>query len=359
MHVALSAWFAGRANGSGQYLDQLHGALRATAAADESYALLHPPGRPDGLSKLAWEQLGFPRAAVGHDLAHVPYWAPPLRPTLPTLVTIHDLIPLLLPDYRRRPSVRAYTELVRRASPAAAAILTDSEHSAGDIRRHLDVDPERVHAIPLGIADRFRPQASSDCEGFRERAELPSRFGLYLGGFDRRKNLITLLRAWVDVHRATGLPLVLAGKLPPPSDPLHPRPLDLARRAGLLPDVLHLPGFIPDADLPLLYASAALFAFPSSYEGFGLPPLEAMACGTPVVAADATSLPEVVGEAGILAAPDDPAAWTEACRRILEDPGLATRLSEAGIAQAARFPWSSTAQRTRDVYHQTLRRSRG
>ena len=117
-----------------------------------------------------------------------------------------------------------------------------------------------------------------------------------------------------------------------------------------------MPGFVTDADLPTLYAAATLFAFPSRYEGFGLGPLEAMACGTPVLASDASSLPEVVGEAGLLLPPDDPAAWSEALRRLLDDPGLADRMRAAGLARAAEFTWVRTARRTRAVYASLLGR---
>ncbi|MCB0216670.1 MAG: glycosyltransferase family 4 protein [Chloroflexi bacterium] len=355
--VALNGWFASRPVGSGAYTDALLAALRATAEPGEAFALLRPSRRAAGaLGKLAWEQRGFPRAAAGFDLAHVPYWAPPLRPTVPTLVTVHDLIPLLLPDYRRRRSVRAYTALVARASRSAAAILVDSEHGARDVRANLDVDPARVHVVPLGVDARFRPQAPERLAELCARLDLPERFGLHVGGFDRRKNLETLIQAWVAVHAGTGLPLVLAGRPPAPGDSLHPDPRALARRAGLPESALRLPGFVTDADLPTLYAAATLFAFPSRYEGFGLGPLEAMACGTPVLASDASSLPEVVGEAGLLLPPDDPAAWSEALRRLLDDPGLADRMRAAGLARAAEFTWVRTARRTRAVYASLLGR---
>jgi glycosyltransferase involved in cell wall biosynthesis len=358
LSVAINGWFAGRAVGSGLYTDQLLSSLRTAARPGERFELLAPGsdgrGRDRGgrgaVHKLAWEQLHFPRAAAAFDLAHVPYWAPSLRPACPTIVTIHDLIPLLLPEYRRRPSVRAYTSLVVRASKRAAAILADSEHTAGDIRRHLDVEPARIHVVPLGVEPRFRPQPAEAVAALALRLDLPDRYGLYLGGFDARKNLITLLAAWREVHRATGLPLLIGGKPPALGDALHPHPAELARQAGLSEAAFRLLGHVPDTDLPALYAGAAVFAFASRYEGFGLTPLEAMACGTPVVVADASSLPEVVGEAGLRVAPDDVAGWSEAIRRVIEDDAQETRLVADGLARAATFSWERTARLTRRIY---------
>jgi hypothetical protein len=162
MHIAMSGWFAGRSVGSGQYTDHLVAALRASAPAGERLDLVEPEDR-GARAKLAFEQWGFPRAARSADLAHVPYWAPPLRPSVPTVVTVHDLILLILPEYRARRTVRAYTALVARATRSAAAILADSEHTAADIRARLDVEPGRVVVVGLGVdgwADSLPPTPS-------------------------------------------------------------------------------------------------------------------------------------------------------------------------------------------------------
>lgn len=353
--ILVSAWFAGQAVGSGRYTDRLLAALNTVAAADGPARgraeLAEPPGGRGVLAKLAYEQQGFPRQAAARGaLAHVPYWAPPLRPRGPTVVTVHDLIPLLLPAYRRRWRERAYTALCVAGSRRAGALIADSAHTAGDIARHLGAPPERVHVVPLGVDPSFAPPAPAALAELRGRLELPPRYGLYLGGFDRRKNLALLLAAWRELHQRGGPPLLLGGRPPRPDDPLAPHPAALAQAAGLPDGAWRLLGPVAEADLPTLLGGAAVFAFPSAYEGFGLPPLEALACGAPVVAADASSLPEVVGEAGLLVDPDDVGAWALALGRVLDDPALSAALSAAGPRRAAAFTWEATARATWAVY---------
>jgi len=349
VRIAISGWFSGQPVGSGQYTDRLVAALRANAGSGDQVAVVAPGGH-GWPAKLAFEQVVFPRAARDADVAHVPYWAPPLRPTAPTVVTVHDLIPLVLPEYRARAAVRLYTALAARASSRAAAILADSEHTAADVRRRLDADPSCVRVVPLGVDARFRPLEGGVARSALAGFGLPERYGLYVGGFDVRKDLATLFAAWRRVFAATGVPLVVAGALPRPDDQLSPHPAELARTAGLPEAGLRLVGPVADDTLPGLYAGAAVFAYPSRYEGFGLPPLEALACGVPVVAADATSLPEVVGDAGLLVAPGEPEAWADALCAVLEDAALASRLREAGPRRAAGFTWARTAAATRAVY---------
>lgn len=349
MRVLLAGWFAGRSVGSGQYTDRLLAALRAGAAPGDRFELLRPGHGRSIAAKLAFEQVELPRAARGADLAHVPYWAPPWTCPVPRVVTVHDLIPLILPEYRARAGVRAYTALVARATGRADALIADSSHTAADIARLGLADPARIRVIPLGVEARFRPQAAAEWpEGLP--ADLPPRFGLYLGGFDRRKNLALLFAAWRRVHAATGIPLLVAGRPPAPGDPLHPEPLDLARAAGLPPEGLRLLGFVDEAAKPALLARAAVFAFPSRYEGFGLPPLEAMASGVPVVVAEASCLPELVGAAALRAGPEELEAWVEALRACLEDAALAERLHTAGPRRAAAYTWAATAEATRALY---------
>lgn len=351
MHVTLSGWFAGQAVGSGRYSDRLLAALGDAAPEGWSVALAPAPRRRGPLAKLAYEQVSFPElAARGGGLAHVPYWAPPLRPRGPTVVTVHDLIPLLLPEYRRRWRERAYCALAVAGSRRAGALIADSAHTAADITRHLALPPERVHVIPLGVDGGFRPPTPAELAELRARLSLPETYGLYLGGFDSRKNLATLLAAWRAVHAAHGVPLLLGGRLPRVDDPFAPHPADLAREAGLPDGAWRSLGPVAEDDLPVLLGGAAVFAFPSRYEGFGLPPLEAMACGAPVVAADASSLPEVLGEVGLLVDPLDAGAWAEALGRVLTDDELAARLRAEGPRRAAGFTWNRAARATWAVY---------
>lgn len=353
--LAVSGWFSGRGVGSGQYTDALVAALADTALPAEQIRLVYPRWGAGRVAKLLFEQAHFPLWTSECDIAHVPYWAPPVRPSVPTVVTIHDLIPLLLPEYRRSVSSRAYTALVARASSSASAIIADSDHTARDIAQHLPVSAERIHTVPLGVDRRYfaEPRAASDST--RHLADLPPRYGLYLGGYDVRKNLRTLVAAWQRVYAATGVPLVLAGRLPTAGDPLVPDPLRMARDAGLPGDALVPIGYVSEEAKPSLYGRALVFAFPSIYEGFGLPPLEAMASGAPVVVADATSLPEVVGEAALRVEPLDAGAWADSLCRAIEDRALAARLGASGRKRAACFSWGNAAEQTRAVYCHVLR----
>jgi len=287
----------------------------------------------------------------------VPYWGSPLFPTVPTVVTVHDLIPLLLPAYRGNPLVRLYTRLVSCSARRAKAILTDSTASQQDIVRHLRVPPERVHPVLLAADERFHPVEDPEIlTTIRKKYALPERYFLYLGGFDWRKNVSTILQAFAEFNRqqAADNPvyLVLAGRIPAQHTRFFPYPRWIARRIGIEERVVFT-GWVADEDKPALYSSALAFVFPSWYEGFGLPPLEAMACGIPVIASDRGSLPEVVGEGGILVAPDDVMGLAEAMVH-LSSGVLRDTLRGKALAQAARFSWRKAAEETRAVYQTAI-----
>jgi len=368
MHIAINAWFWNRPDtGSGQYTRRLTMALlpmgaRVTLVAPEG----HIPDPPDGarvlstqprrgnLGKVRFEQVDFPRAVQesGADLAHVPYWGGPLRCPLPNAVTIHDLIPLLLPAYRGGRFVRLYTGLVAASAQGAAAILTDSEASRQDILEHLGLPPERVHAVPLAADPVYTPEADPIADAAaRARYNLPSEYVLYLGGYDVRKNLPMLLCAYTYVKRGLGsrYPLVLAGRLPRAPSPRLTAIEPLLDEFDLR-DVVRVIGEVEEAAKPALYRDAACFVYPSRYEGFGLPPLEAMACGTPVVTTTASSLPQVVGNAGFLVRPDDVQGTAGAIIAILTQEDLAESLRQKGLAQAGLFSWERMAQETLGIY---------
>ena len=367
MRVAVNGWFSGSSVGSGQYVDELVPALRAEAMADE-FAVIAPGARRGGLGKLTFEQIVFPRMSTGYDLAHVPYWAPPMLPAVATVVTVHDLIPLVLAEYRQSAGMRAYFSLVARATARSAAVVVDSLSTKADVLARLDLPADKVHVAYLGVGPAFCPTAGQDPHGaaavgpakepaaeLAARLGLPSRYGLYVGGFDVRKNLVTLMAAWRKVHAATGTVLVLAGS-PPANSRVGREPIGVtAERAGLPGEAFMAVGHVPRHDLPDLYRGAAVFAYPSRYEGFGLPPLEAMACGAPVVASNATSLPEVVGDAGLLLPCDDVEAWSRALIEVLTVEATGARLRAAGPPRAALFSWARTARRTLEVYRSVAR----
>jgi len=328
---------------------------------------------PDSLSnlrKLWFEQVGLPRACrrAQVELVHYPYFAAPLVKPCRVVVTIHDLITLLLPEYRRSLAVRLYNRLIVRAARRAEAIIADSQHSKADIVRHLGIPAGRVHVVYLAAEARFHPLDDADAlADARQRYGLGERFVLYIGGLNRHKNVAALLAAFAAIRdRLPDVQLAIAG-VPHSADPaVFPDLGQVARGLGLpVADltglrrpvrsaVVRFLGFVPEEDKPLLYNAAALFVFPSRYEGFGLPPLEAMACGTPVIAARAASLPEVVGDGGLLIAPDDVAGLAQAMLAVLGDPARQAELRARGLAQAARFNWAKTAQETLAIYRESV-----
>jgi glycosyltransferase involved in cell wall biosynthesis len=403
MRVAVNAWFWDNpTTGSGQYTRRLVAHLNVIAPNLE--IVLVAPGRrwfqftsfefqasgqpepvtlnlkPEtgGLGKVWFEQIAFPRACrrLGADVAHVPYWAPPLASSIPTVVTIHDLIPLLLPAYRGGPLVRLYTALVGRAAHSAALVLTDSQASRRDIVAHLGLRSERVRVVYLAADERYAPPSSNSPlpggregggepspptggswrGGVRARYDLPSRYVLYLGGFDVRKNVATVLAAYRQAGPVIGemCPLVVAGRLPERDTPFTPDPRRLAREQGVDERFVRFIGFVEEADKPALYQGATAFIFPSRYEGFGLPPLEALACGTPVVGSNAASIPEVVGPGGVLLPPDDAEGMARALIRLATDEGFREELSRHALVQVARFSWERTARETLVAYRDVV-----
>ncbi len=356
MKVILNGYFTEHPHtGSGQYLQHLQRALTSLAPDDEfqiaPWTGVYPRlGRR--LGKLLWEQIGFPASVRDADLAHVPYMGPPLRGRN-EVVTVHDLIGFALPQYAASPWMRAYNWMAAASVRRARLILADSMATARDLQRVLGVPESRIRTVLLGVDETLRPASRQAIEAVRDRFELPSRFALYLGSGDTRKNLGALLQAWFLTPAAHRVPLVLAGHIPCTGSELFPDYRRLARQLGVENSIIWLGPVTEEEKAPLLSA-AAVFAFPSLYEGFGLEPLEAMACGTPVVCSNATSLPEVVGDAAVLVDPRDPGAWSAAIGGILDEPATATRLIDAGRERASRLTWRKTAAATLDAYEELL-----
>lgn len=370
MHVAINAYFWNRPDtGSGQYLRQLVYFLNRLVS-DLEITLIYPHtdqpagvppsvnvhrvrSRPGHLGKILFEQVTFPRACrtVGASLAHVPYWGPPLQAPCPLVVTVHDLITLRQREYRRGVGPRIYNALVSAGAREADRVITDSRFSRGEIVEHLGIPEERVNVIHLAPA----PQYSSDDDllvdmAVQQKYDLPDFYVLYLGGYAIHKNVTALLQAYTYVAQAMGedYPLVLAGKKPAPSH-RFPDYDDFIRRAHLQKHVRWI-GYVEEEDKPAVYRGALCFAFPSRYEGFGLPPLEAMACGTPVVTTDAASLPEVVGDAAFAVAPDDERHMGGAIISLLIQEEFAREMRQKGLERAAEFSWEQTATETLLVY---------
>lgn len=377
MHVAINGYFLQRPmTGSGQYTIGLlreSAALRPGdrftvfggrerrlpfAAPGVRVVACGPPvdGRLHNLRKVAWELVGFPaRAAVAtSDLLHTPYWAPPLAASRPVVVTIHDVIPALWREYRGGRLGAAYTRLVSATARGAAAILVDSECSRQDAVRLLGVRADRVHTVYLAAGERFHPVEDARATAVANRLGIDGPYFLYLGATDKRKDVPTLLRAWQQAGpRLPGRSLVIGGFIPPHASALYPDLPELVAELGIADRVTFLGPVAADDQVALLSGCVG-FVFPSRYEGFGLPPLEAMACGAPVVAAGASSLPEVVGDAGLLFPPGDAAALAHHLIRLGEDDDLRARLGAAARERAATFTWRRTAEQTLGVYDRVL-----
>lgn len=287
------------------------------------------------------------RIDVFHGMDHV--GIPFVGRTAKTVVTVHDVIVLILPETfmpRHRLVVRTALARVRRK---ADRVIVPSQAVKRDVVRRLGVPVDRVVVTPEGCEPRFRPVRSAGVLRAAAKYGLPPRYVLAVGTLEPRKNLTTLLRAFARLRRDGGvdpeLRLVLAGARGWLDEPIF----QTVRSLGL-EEAVHFPGFIDDDDLPAVYGGAALFVFPSLYEGFGLPLLEAMACGVPVVTSNVSSLPEVAGDAALLVDPRDEAGLAAAVARGLRDGALRDRLRAAGLARARQFSWEATARRTLDAY---------
>jgi glycosyltransferase involved in cell wall biosynthesis len=229
-------------------------------------------------------------------------------------------------------------------------VIAISESGRRDLLRHYAIDPAKVRVIYGGVNPSFRPALPAASAETRARYGLPGHYILSVGTIEPRKNLSRLLEAYRTLlDRGMEMGLVIAGKRGWRSEEFFAR-LD---QLGLEPRVILLNN-VPDADLPALYGTADLFVFPSLYEGFGLPPLEAMACGTPVIVSNTSSLPEVVGEAGITVDPLDTGSLASAIEGVLTDPDLGRQLRTEGPARAACFTWQASARATRRVYEEVL-----
>lgn len=280
------------------------------------------------------------------DLLHSPDFIPPFYRTFRSVISVHDLAFHFYPEFTTAESRRYYGQ-IRRAIASADAVIVDAEAVRRDLERELGVPPERVDVIPLAPDAAFRPLPRAQVEAFFAARTLPLGAILWVGTFEGRKNLPGLLRAYARLRDAP--PLLLAG-----------RPGWLANEVDGLIASLGLQGRVvfcwgPSQDeLVHLYNGAALFVFPSLYEGFGFPVLEAMACGTPVISSNAGSLAEVTGDGGIQVDPSDDAALAAAIDAVLGSPSLAAELRQRGFAHVARFSWERCAEETLAVYRRVL-----
>lgn len=290
-------------------------------------------------------------ARLNLDLLHSPDLIPPRFGYDRSVITVHDLNFIYYPRFLTAESRRYYNEQIQWAGERADHILADSSATKTDLVSVLGVAPEKITVVHLAADSSFRPVPDAEARLVAERYGVKPGFLLFVGTLEPRKNVPGLLRAYRILldQGATAEPLVLVGGKGWLYEEIFARveALELGKHVRFLHGV-------PDVDLPGLYNAATVLALPSFYEGFGLPALEAMSCGTPVVVADRASLPEVVGEAGILVDPEDPDAIARALKRVLEEKSLRTKMRDLGLERASSFGWKRVAQETLGVYRQVL-----
>jgi glycosyltransferase involved in cell wall biosynthesis len=346
----------------------IRGLMQHLPAADPRFAYTAFTGRnaaaPDGAlrvqrtglptanpwGRILWEQFVQPVTArqSGVDLLHMLAYVSPLVATVPSVVTVHDLSFLRAPE-RFRPANRTYLSLLTGLScQRARRIIAVSQHTKKDVMKVYGVPEEKIDVVYSGLDAAFVRPAPEAIGRFREAHGLPDKFILYLGTIEPRKNLSSLIRAYARV-RPAGVKLVCAGGRGWMSEDVF----QTVEELRLSRDVI-FPGFVPDDDLPYWYSAAQVFVYPSAYEGFGLPVIEALACGVPTITTNASSLPEAAGDAALLFPPDDSAALAEALARLLADDSLQADLAARGPLQAARFTWQGAAQCTAAVYARAL-----
>jgi alpha-1,3-rhamnosyl/mannosyltransferase len=349
--------------GIGRYVVNLAHALRQVAP-DMDFQVLHDPSATEPRLKLRdlplidcavspfslqqqWRVRQVLRAANA-AVYHSPYYLMPYRPGVPSIFTCHDLIPLICPQYftaTQRLIYRFTHQLALRTARVTIAVSRSTQH---DLMQRLDAQPYRVMVIPEGVDVHFQPQPRSEIHRVRAKYALPAKVMLYFGSNKPHKNIVRLVQAFAELEargQKLEVSLVIAGLW----DARYNEAKQLVEERGLR-DRVHFIGAVADDDLPALYSSATLFVFQSLYEGFGLPVLEAMACGTPVVCGGTSSLPEVTGPAALTFDPLNVEAIAAAIERLIDDADLRASLRQAGLARAAQFTWERVAEQTVEVY---------
>ncbi len=308
----------------------------------EVVRVVEPPARLPGLAGEFWEQVQLPKAVRDNECLWSLADTGPLG-SLRQVVTIHDLSMLDHPEWYSSQLRLWYRFLLPRLARRAEAILTVSEYSKRSIVRKLGVPDSKVTAIPNGVNLRqFHP---CDPTAIRAKYELPERYILFVGSLEPRKNLDRLLLAWSRLTEFQDIQLVIAG--PPAGAAMARSSIRPRRRTRFL-------GFVPDDDLPALYAGALLFIMPSLYEGFGLAVLEAMACGTPVITSQVGALPEVAGDAIMPIDPTSVEGMTEAIRKLVLEDDRRAVLRRKGLERACLFSWERSAQQVRSILSTSL-----
>jgi glycosyltransferase involved in cell wall biosynthesis len=345
----------GQPTGFGFYVSSLVDALQKISQEDE-LVLIRPEAEKDFSTpqRFVWDQFSYPararRAKV--DLLHQPCFSAPLFFSGPVVITIHDIISILFPENIPFASRMFYSKWMPLTYGKASEIITISQSTANDITRVLKIPPEKITVIHSAVDEKFeKPTSADEVEKAKKKYNLPKDYLLHIGTLEPRKNLGFLIEAFARVisdEKNENLNLVITGKKGWYFEGLFEkvRQLNLEKRVIFT-------GYIDELDKPAIYKGAKIFTFPSLYEGFGLPPLEAMASGVPIISSNTSSMPEVIGEAGVLISPHDLASWVRAISKLNTDEVARRELIEKNKIQIKKFSWEKTARQTMAVYHKT------
>lgn len=370
MRVALDAIpLVAAKTGIGHYTDALAEAL-ARIHTDHQFTLLSPfdfafpvtPATPPNLNKVyfpvrsifrRWWLIGAPALMQisPYDVFHGTNYCIPVFAPCPTVVTVHDLSLFRRSQTHEDDNVRRGKRRIPIMIRRATAIIAPSEWTRREILEHFRLAPERVRVIPEAARREMRPLTAIESAAVRQKHGLDGPYLLFVGTIEPRKNLPVLLRAYDELLRTTPHrpKLVICGGGGWKNDEVYQLVTELK-----LGEMVRFLGYVVDEDLPALYSGAECFLYPSIYEGFGLPPLEAMACGTPVITSNASSLPEVVGDSGLTHEPEDYRGLTARLAELLGDRGTADHFRQCGLTRAGLFSWDRAARETQALYDEVF-----
>jgi glycosyltransferase involved in cell wall biosynthesis len=377
MHIAINAQLLNsdqsyRSAGVSTYSQNLLCALAESSGEHRISAFLNDPGfactglslhrtqwpAHQPLARIAWEQVALPAALkqVRADLVHGLVNVLPLATRVPGVVTVHDLSFLRMPE--RFPKAKRFyqTWLCEQSTRRARRVIAVSRQTADDLIKFFGTESQKIEVVYNGVAGHFSPLSPEKVTAFRLQENLPDRFLLYVGTLEPRKNLVRLLEAFARWRVSAPavdreIALILAGAKGWFYDEIFQRVHSLN-----LNDVVHFPGFVPTESLPYWYQAAMAFVYPSYFEGFGMPVIEAMACGTPVLCSRAPGVAEVAGDAAHTFAPEDTDAMSQLIGNIVADDSLRSDLRQRGLEHARRFSWQRSAAETLAIYSEALRK---
>ena len=340
----------GQPTGFGYYVKNLVESLQKIDSKNK-YLLFATDQAKDlyTMERFLWDQFKFPfkSSRAKADILHQPCFSVPIFYRGKKVVTVHDIIPVLFPENLPLVSRLFYSKWMTFTYKYTDMIITDSQCTKNDLVKHLKINPEKIRVIYLAVSESFKPERSLDkLQKTKTKYKTGEKYFIHVGTLEPRKNLLFLVRAYAQaVKRGLKENLIIVGKKGWYYDDLFSLVKDLKLEKRVI-----FTGYADDQDIPALYSGATALTFPSVYEGFGFPPLEAMACGTPVITSNTSSLPEVVGEAGILLPPKDEKKWAENMLKLAGNRALSGKLREAGLKQAKNFSWVATAEQTIEVY---------